>query len=219
MPSMVTNRIQQRASRKGSGRDGPNAQFVRARSEKGRGSIDITPTKHNSKWRRTQNFPSLVLALEDAQRRELIRHCQTPDKMQVMVAGLTINGRKWKQGMGCEFCMPGSTYENLRVGKVQYFCLLALNSTEETDGMFVVVKEHQVVKRKRRVRYINKQDTGRPICFPVKCLVYALLFVKPQGARPVQEPLEADEDFAKRMRRPWPPAYAQLCALPISPAF
>jgi hypothetical protein len=217
MPWEIARKIHVRAMRKASGRDGPSFQFLRARSNKGSGIVDVRPTKHNSKFRRTDNFPTLVEALADARRRGVVSG-RKPAKMQVMIAGVTVNGRKWSAGMGCEFLLPGSGHIS-RVGKVSYFCLLDMERTDGDEAVFVMVKEHEVVQRKQRVYYIKKRNTGGSVCLPLHCLTYALKLVKSIGKRPDQEPQETDENYKARLLRQWPRPHDQMCALQISPTF
>jgi hypothetical protein len=216
MPYEVTTRIQKRMRKKSSSK-GPSSQFIK--SHRGFGRVEITPNKHNSKLRVTLDFDVLVEAFQAVHNMGLVPGAQLPRQMTQMLAGVTINGKKWTSGMGCEFHMPGGSAEDMpKVGKLEFFCLLDLGTHSEEDGLFVVVKEHEVVKRKCRVRYIHKKATRR-LCFPAHCLTYALYFAESYGDRPVQFPLETDQMFKARMARPWPRNVRQTFAVPIAAAF
>lgn len=217
MPYEVTRLIRIRALRKGYKQGGPSSQFVKSPSHRGYGHVDIKPNKHNSTVRLTQHFAVLVAGFRAVQALGLLPGGPIPRQMKQMIAGVTINGRRWTANTGCEFCLPGDDLQ-MGVGKIEYFCLLELDTHDEEDGLFAVVKEHEVVKRKRRVRYIKKKATRR-VSIPVHCLTYALFFAESFGERPVQYPSENDEMFADRIGRPWPRNVRQIFAVPIAAAF
>ena len=218
MPYEVTRLIQKRM-RKRSSSYGPSSQFIK--SHRGYGRMEITPNKHNSKLRVTEDYDVLVESFRTVHALGLVPGANLPRQMIQMIAGVTINGLKWTSNMGCEFRMPsGSAQDMPRVGKIEFFCLLDLGTHSEEDGLFVVVKEHEVVTRKWRVRYIHKKAMRR-LCFPAHCLTYALYFAESYGDRPVQFPLETAKIimFERRMARPWPRNVRQTFAVPIAAAF
>jgi hypothetical protein len=189
-----------RARHKKSGRTGPNRKWVKAQSERGVGEVIIKQTHHNTKERSLTNFPSLLKALQNLRQAGLFAHGHTPTTVSIMLAGVTINSRRWSQGMGCEFCLPGDSGET-RVGQVQCFALLDLEGDTEEGGLFLMVSEHIVIKRSRRVTYIEKDAARHNVFFPVQCLTFAMKLLEHPGERPQQGPLEEDENFDKRMRR------------------
>jgi hypothetical protein len=216
MPWQVSHQIRARGAQRGKKNSGPSLKFIRHVSDKGGGEVAIKPTKHNAKSRRTLDFKPLCQVLRDLRLRGLYPNGQVPDRMTLMVAGVKINGRKWSQGMACGFTSSDGS-SDMRVGRLDYFCCLDLEGCTEEEGLFLMVREHEVVKRHRGITYIRESPHPIRICFPVQLLTFAMFIVKTPGDRPVQAPHESKKNFKKRMKTAWPSIRGQLCALKVSP--
>lgn len=197
---------------------GPSLKFIKHASDKGGGEVVVNQTRRNAKSRRTEDFKPLCKVLRDLRSRGLLPNGQVPDSVILMVGGIKINGRKWTKGMACAFASTNGS-SDMRVGRLDYFCLLDLESCTEEEGLFLMVQEHEVVKRHRGVTYIQKDPYRKSVCFPVQLLTFSMFVVKTPGDRPVQAANETDDNFTKRMNKPWPGIPGQLCALAVSPAF
>jgi hypothetical protein len=107
--------------------------------------------------------------------------------------GVTINGRPWKQGTGCEFLYKGKT----RVGKVDLFYHAVIphdeNAEDEDDHidpLIVQISVFRIVSEYRSLRTVRFRRT-RVVTIPVHQLTW-MLSIAPH--------LEGDDELRELLR-------------------
>ena len=223
MPSGVTNKVNLRAlgrakaGRKGAG---PFETFVRMESDKGTGTVTISENKRNKKRKAMVDYPKLRGAIALLREKGLLGTDEVPTHIQRMVNGVKVSDIKLARGVACEFSWtdgrgPGG---HLRVGVLVCLCLVELGTDTEEEGLFMLVNEHEVVNRHNGVTVIKKVPLPQQVCIPVQCMTYCMTLLQPPGNRPVQFPLEEDDDYEDRLLRPWFSNYRHLWALRVASA-
>jgi hypothetical protein len=223
MPAEVTVKVNLRALRRTSeGRKGkgPFESFVRMESDKGTGAVVISENPRNKKRKAIADYPHLRGAIALLRAKGLLGTDEVPTHIQRMVNGVKVNDIKLAKGVACEFSWtngrgPGG---DLRVGVIVCLCLVELGSDTEEEGLFMLVKEHEVVERHDGVTVINKLPLTQQVCIPVQCMTFCMKLLPPPGDRPVQFPLEEEEAYEDRLVRPWWMNFRHLWALRVASA-